>query len=117
VNYQYTYGIECAILATLLTTEKILNQDDVKYFEFDPGYFADDFNKLIATKIKEYIDAGKSLSLLETKLEAWIRDTKPEYAQRWFKIIGVFPLPMSVAEAYYKDIKDTEIERKINAIR
>jgi hypothetical protein len=113
------YNLECAILRTFIQAEDnlLVDQDhrDIEYFNIDSKYFENEFNKMICDKIMENIKKGESLSLLSIKIEAWIRDKKPEYIQYWLNVFTPTPIPMSAAEQYYRDIKTNYIRKKANA--
>ena len=74
-------------------------------------YFTNDFNKIVCTKIMEHLEHNKSLTLLNIKIEAWIRDVKPQYSQSFVNIIAATPLTMNIAKEHYAELKILSKER------
>ena len=106
----YTYKIECTILATLLQGEQYFNETP---FVIEDKYFTHFFNKIIAGKISTYIKEDKSLSLLEMKIDNWVKNDKPELQVYFLEILASNVIPISKAKEYYNELKLIEMKRSI----
>lgn len=104
-------SIESTVIASLLLNESYLYEEA---FIIDEAYFVLPFHKMLVKRIREGIEKGESLSLLNIKLDAYIRDVKFEYEKEWINIIASMPLSMKIAHQYYEDIK---VKHKIRKIR
>ena len=107
------YNIECTVLSTFLCTPEGLGYDS-EAFKMESKYFTNDFNKLICNRLMEELDNKGSMSLLEIKLSAWVRDVKHQYQQSMLNIICSCPIPLSVAKQYYDEMKLQYFERLTN---
>lgn len=115
MNLQYIdiYIIECTVLNTFLGTSELIGFN-IEPFKMESKYFSNEFNKLICERIMKELDNDGCMSLLETKLNAWVRDIKPKYQAPFLNIISKCPIPMSVAKKYYEEMKIQYMERLAN---
>jgi len=107
------YKIECTVLNTFLGTSELIGFN-IEPFEMEAKYFTNDFNKLICERLMKELEHDGSMSLLEKKLTAWVRDIKPKYQQTMMNILTANPIPMSVAKKYYEEMKIQYMERLAN---
>lgn len=115
MNLQYidVYKIECTVLGTFLNTPE-LTGFNTEPFKMESKYFTNDFNKLICERLMKELENSGSMSLLTTKLSAWVRDVKRQYQQPWMELLTANPIPMSVAKKYYEEMKIQYMERLAN---
>ena len=104
------YKIECTVLGTFINTPELVGYN-IEPFKMESKYFDNDFNKLICERVMKELDNDGSMSLLETKLSAWVRDVKNKYQAPYLNIILCKPIPLSVAKKYYEEMKIQYMER------
>ena len=107
------YNIECTVLSTFLCTPEGIEYN-TEAFKMESKYFTNDFNKLICKRVMSELDNKGSMSLLEIKMSAWVRDVKKQYQQSFLNIICSGAIPMSVAKKYYDEMKLQYFERLTN---
>jgi hypothetical protein len=108
-------SIEESVLASFFVLDD--NIENNEPFELDSKYFFGEFNKMLCERINKAIKEKDSMSLLEIKIEAWVRDVKPQFKKDWINISTKVPMPMCIAEKYYKELKIAEVERRLNVRR
>jgi len=113
MQYIDVYKIECTILNTFLSTSELIGFN-TEPFKMESKYFTNDFNKLICDRVMSELEAKGSMSLLETKINAWVRDIKKNLQGSFLNIITSSPIPMSVAKRYYEELKIQHFERLAN---
>ena len=113
LSQTYIYKIECAILNTFISHPEYI-EANTKPFKMEAKYFSTDFNKMICDRVMKELEGNSCVTLLQIKLDAWIRDIKPQYMNLWLDIICQGVLPMSTAKRYYDELKLQEIERLAN---
>jgi hypothetical protein len=113
LSQTYKFKIECAILNTFVFHPHYI-EANIKPFKMEAKYFSTDFNKMICERLMRELEGNNCVSLLQIKLDAWIRDIKPQYISQWLEIICQGVLPMSVAKKYYDELRLQEIERLAN---
>ena len=115
MNLQYIdiYVIECTVLGTFLNTPELIGYN-TEPFKMEAKYFTNDFNKLICERVMKELEHNGSMSLLEVKLTAWVRDVKPRYQQPMMNILTAKPIPMSVAKKHYEEMRSQYMERLAN---
>ena len=110
------YVIECTVLSTFLTTQELIGFN-IKPFKMESKHFTDGFNKMICERIMKELENDGSMSLLETKLTAWVRDVKTQYQKKMMNLLAANPIPMSVAKKYYEEMKLQYFERLSDGYR
>tara|TARA_R110002073_G_scaffold131310_2_gene278029 strand:+ start:1500 stop:1853 length:354 start_codon:yes stop_codon:yes gene_type:complete len=107
------YKIECTVLSTFLFTPELLGFN-TEAFKMESKYFTNDFNKMICVRVMKELDDNGSMSLLEIKLSAWVRDVKKQYQAPMMELLTASPIPLSVAKKYYEEMKIQYFERLTN---
>ena len=113
LSQTYLYKIECAILNTFISHPEYI-ENNSEPFKIESKYFSTDFNKMICERVMKELEGNNCVSILQIKLDAWIRDIKPQFIKQWQEITMQGVLPMSVAKKYYEELKLQEIERLAN---
>jgi len=113
MQYIDIYTIECTVLNTFLGTSELIGFN-IEPFKMESKYFTNDFNKLVCDRVMKGLEDNTSMSLLETKINAWVRDVKPKLQTPFLNIITAKPIPMSVAKKYYEEMKIQHVERLAN---
>ena len=113
LSQTYLYKIECAVLNTFISHPEYIEKNS-EPFKIESKYFSTDFNKMICERVMKELEGNNCVSLLQIKLDAWIRDIKPQFTNQWQEITMQGVLSMSTAKKYYEELKLQEIERLAN---